>query len=145
MIKYFLSLMLILSLVACANIPQEPAYTYTGTIISTRQYMTIENEPNGTGALIGGILGGVTGNQFGKGNGKTALTVLGVVAGAAVGSQMNQTQKTIFLNELVIKKPDDNMVTITVQATGFVQGQRVLVTQRGNQVEVQAFQQLQKK
>jgi outer membrane lipoprotein SlyB len=87
----------------------------------------------------------VTGNQFGKGNGKTALTVLGVVAGAAVGSQMNQTQKTIFLNELVIKKPDDNMVTITVQATGFVQGQRVLVTQRGNQVEVQAFQQLQKK
>lgn len=131
--------MLILSLVACANIPQEPAYTYTGTIISTRQYMAIENEPNGAGALIGGLLGGVAGHQFGKGNGKTALTVLGAVVGAAVGSQVAQTQKAVLMNELVVQKQDGNTVIITVQNNGFIKEQRVLVTQQGNTVRIQAL------
>ena len=51
-------------------------------------------------ALVGSIIGGVIGNQFGGGNGKTAMTVLGVIVGGnmANGTSNNQggsTRQTI--------------------------------------------------
>ena len=101
--------------------------------------MVVENEQNGAGMLVGGLLGGVAGHQFGKGNGKTALTVLGAVVGAAAGSQVTQTQKTVIMNEFVVQKQDGNTVIITVQDTGFVKGQRVLMAQQGNKVQIQAI------
>lgn len=37
-------------------------------------------------SLIGGLLGGAIGHQFGGGRGKTALTVVGALAGASIAS-----------------------------------------------------------
>ena len=38
--------------------------------------------------IAGGIAGGLIGNQFGKGDGKTILTVAGVLLGSSIGSDM---------------------------------------------------------
>jgi surface antigen len=47
--------------------------------------------PNQTGgALMGAALGGLLGSQFGHGDGRLAMTALGTLAGAAVGSNVGK-------------------------------------------------------
>ncbi len=48
----------------------------------------VQQQPSGGGALIGAIVGGVVGNQFGHGLGRAAATGLGVVAGSAIGNNV---------------------------------------------------------
>jgi uncharacterized protein YcfJ len=48
----------------------------------------VQQQPSGAGALIGAIAGGVVGNQFGHGFGRAAATGLGVVAGSAIGNNV---------------------------------------------------------
>jgi uncharacterized protein YcfJ len=48
----------------------------------------VQQPPSGAGALVGAITGGVIGNQFGHGFGKAAATGLGVVAGSAIGNNV---------------------------------------------------------
>ena len=39
-------------------------------------------------SIIGGLLGSLVGHQFGGGHGKTALTVVGAIAGASIGNRV---------------------------------------------------------
>ena len=56
------------------------------------QQVNIHNVPSSKTPLItGGILGGLIGNQFGKGDGKTILTVAGVLLGSSIGSDVSQS------------------------------------------------------
>lgn len=48
------------------------------------------SQPNMGNAIIGGLIGGVLGHQVGGGTGKDLATVGGVVAGAAIGSNVNR-------------------------------------------------------
>ncbi len=48
----------------------------------------VQQQPSGAGALIGAIAGGVLGNQFGHGFGRAAATGVGVVAGSAIGNNV---------------------------------------------------------
>ncbi len=48
----------------------------------------VRQAPSGAGALLGAIAGGVIGNQFGHGAGRAATTGLGVVAGSAIGNNV---------------------------------------------------------
>jgi uncharacterized protein YcfJ len=47
-------------------------------------------EPNVGGAVLGGLVGGLLGHQVGGGSGKDLATVGGVVAGAAIGANVNR-------------------------------------------------------
>ena len=49
---------------------------------------------NTTPAITGGIIGGVIGNQFGKGDGKTILTVAGVLLGSSIGSDLSYSDNS---------------------------------------------------
>ena len=51
-------------------------------------------EPNLGGAVLGGIIGGVLGHQVGGGSGKDLATAGGVVAGAAIGANVNRSGNT---------------------------------------------------
>ena len=44
--------------------------------------------------LFGGLLGGVIGHQFGGGNGKTALTIAGALAGASIANNTNHRRNS---------------------------------------------------
>ena len=48
----------------------------------------VQQQPSGAGALIGAIAGGVLGNQLGHGFGRAAATGVGVVAGSAIGNNV---------------------------------------------------------
>jgi uncharacterized protein YcfJ len=48
------------------------------------------SDANVPGALIGGVIGGILGHQIGGGTGQTLATVGGVVAGAAIGSNVSR-------------------------------------------------------
>ena len=47
-------------------------------------------EPNVGGAVLGGIVGGLLGHQIGGGGGKDVATAGGVIAGAAIGANVNR-------------------------------------------------------
>ena len=47
-------------------------------------------EPNIGGAVVGGIVGGLLGHQIGGGSGKDLATAGGVIAGAAIGANVNR-------------------------------------------------------
>ena len=47
-------------------------------------------EPNVGGAVVGGIVGGILGHQIGSGSGKDLATAGGVIAGAAIGANVNR-------------------------------------------------------
>jgi uncharacterized protein YcfJ len=54
------------------------------------EYYSVAHRPRGTagGAIVGAIIGGVIGNQFGHGHHRDNATVLGTLAGAAIGSEV---------------------------------------------------------
>ena len=65
----------------------------TGSVSAPRQdcvqgEQVVQQQPSGAGAVIGAIAGGVLGNQFGHGFGRAAATGLGVVAGSAIGNNV---------------------------------------------------------
>lgn len=58
------------------------AEIYWGTIVeATDSYQAVQTV-NSSPSVAGGVLGGVLGHQFGKGNGKKAMSFIGVISGA---------------------------------------------------------------
>lgn len=91
----------------------------------------VEADTTGVGAVAGGALGGVLGHQFGKGNGKTAMTVLGAVGGAVAGHQVEKAHNTRVVGYRV-QVQLDNGETRTFESTqldGLKVGDRVRVDQ----------------
>lgn len=58
-------------------------------------YGYVDRPASDTESLAGAVAGGVIGNQFGKGDGKTAMTVLGAIVGGNVASQQRVTEEAI--------------------------------------------------
>jgi len=54
-------------------------------------------EPNVGGAVLGGIVGGLLGHQIGGGSGKDVATAGGVIAGAAIGANVNRGEGGVAL------------------------------------------------
>ncbi len=111
--KFISSLMLVasLSLVGCASVPGTPQTPIKQGMVIGIQNTTISvNDPNLAGAAIGGVVG----NQFGKGNGKKAMTILGALGGAAVGSQVN-SQKLVPGYAVTLRGSDGDVVTFNSQ------------------------------
>jgi uncharacterized protein YcfJ len=50
----------------------------------------------GGSKLLGGLLGGLLGHQFGGGHGKTALTIVGAFAGAAIAGGRRRVEPAYF-------------------------------------------------
>lgn len=65
--------------------------------------------------------------------------ILGVVGGAAVGSQVGQKDVPVQMQELSVLMPDGRVININVEAQGFMQGQRVQITTQGNKAEIKAI------
>lgn len=124
---------------ACTSIQQEPAHIVYGKVIFMETRQIMEKQPNLTGAAVGGITGGFVGYQFGKGNGKTAMTVLGAVAGTAAGRQYNQKETIKQMVDLAVQMRNGKVITITIQGAGFQLGQEVRIVQQGRQATIEAI------
>lgn len=83
-------------------------------------------EGSGLGAVAGGVLGGALGNQVGKGNGRTAMTVIGAVGGGMAGHEIEKRAKSETLYEVKVRMEDGSLRTLT-QKSAPAQGSRVVV------------------
>lgn len=140
MIKTVMAVCLLFLLEACSAITPESTHIAYGTITAVQHRQVISSQPNLAGAAIGGVAGGVVGNQFGKGNGKTAMTVLGAVGGALAGSQVHKTETMSEVTDLTVRLQHGAVFTVTTQPQGFYPGQKVKIIQQGRQASIEAVQ-----
>lgn len=82
-----------------------------GTLLEAYQHCWYEDNPNytpqgeTTNRITGAIVGGAIGNQFGKGDGKTAMTAVGALVGAAVAHESEQIRRCeTRYREVVVEK-----------------------------------------
>jgi uncharacterized protein YcfJ len=57
-------------------------------VCTNEQVVTQGQQKSGAGAVIGGVAGGVIGNAAGQGNGRAAMTMIGLVGGAILGDKL---------------------------------------------------------
>jgi uncharacterized protein YcfJ len=62
--------------------------------VCNQQPVAMQQPSSGAGAVIGGIVGGLLGHTVGGGFGRAAATGVGVVAGAAVGDNLERRDNT---------------------------------------------------
>lgn len=80
----------------------------------------------GLGTVAGGVVGGLLGKQMGGGNGKTAMTVLGVAGGAVAGNAIEKNMKKVTVYQVRVRMDDGSVRTIEQPAAVQV-GAKVVV------------------
>ncbi|MEY8688984.1 MAG: glycine zipper 2TM domain-containing protein, partial [Leptothrix sp. (in: b-proteobacteria)] len=104
---------------------QTQACHQCGTVESV-QAVTHKGEGSGLGAVAGGVVGGALGSQVGKGDGRTAMTVLGAIGGGLAGNEVEKRAKSVTHYRVTLKMEDGSVQTIE-QAQPPAVGQRVRV------------------
>lgn len=95
-------------------------------VVESVQAVTRKGEASGVGAVAGGVLGAAVGNQMGKGNGRTAMTVLGAVGGGVAGHEIEKRAKSTTVHVVKVRMDDGSLRTIE-QAAAARTGDRVIV------------------
>lgn len=88
--------------------------------------VAVGNTTIGLGTVAGGVVGGLLGNQVGGGNGKTAMTVLGVAGGAFAGNQIEKNMKKVTVYEVRVRMDDGSVRNMELSSTVAV-GAKVIV------------------
>ena len=116
---------------AAPKVAAAPVCHDCGVVESVRT-ITKKGEASGVGAVAGGVLGAAVGNQMGKGNGRTAMTVLGAVGGGVAGHEIEKRTKSTTVHEVKVRMDDGTLRTIE-QAQAPRAGERVVV--EGNKLK----------
>jgi outer membrane lipoprotein SlyB len=83
-----------------------------GTVESIRA-VELRGDASGLGAAAGGVTGAVVGNQFGRGNGNTAMTILGAAGGAVAGNEIEKNMKKHYSYRVTVRMDDGSFRTIS--------------------------------
>ncbi|MEQ1667924.1 MAG: glycine zipper 2TM domain-containing protein [Sulfuriferula sp.] len=90
----------------------------------------IAAKPTGIGAVAGGVLGAVVGNQIGAGNGRTAMTIVGVASGAYAGNEVEKRSKSQLRYSVHVRLDGGGYRTFYLNhAPDYSEGQRVRIVQ----------------
>lgn len=83
---------------------------------------------SGLGAVAGGLTGMLVGNQFGRGDGRTAMTVLGGVGGAYAGNEIEKNVKRSTTYEVRVRLDKGGVATAHMASNpGVAVGDKVRV------------------
>lgn len=105
--------------------PAAPVCANCGVVESV-QAVQQKGQGTGVGAVAGGVLGGVLGSQMGKGNGRTAMTVLGAIGGGLAGNEVEKRSKAVTVYRVQVRTDDGELRTVQ-QSTAPAVGARVRV------------------
>ncbi|MBE0626625.1 MAG: glycine zipper 2TM domain-containing protein [Burkholderiales bacterium] len=83
-----------------------------GTVESIRRVM-LTGAASGLGAVAGGVTGAVVGNQMGRGNGNTAMTILGAAGGAIAGNEIEKNVNTRYAYRVRVRMDDGALRTVS--------------------------------
>lgn len=143
------TLMMSLMLVGCANTDVFSGSVYRpdqakearsisyGTIVSAREVKIQADNQGVIGTLGGGVLGGITGSTIGGGRGTDVATAIGAIAGAMIGSKVEEKATQVTSLEMVIRKDDgQEIVVIQKKEDGFIPGKRVRIVGSSSDLNV---------
>jgi outer membrane lipoprotein SlyB len=85
-----------------------------------------KGEGSGVGAVAGTVVGGALGNQVGKGDGRTAMTVLGAIGGAVAGHEVEKRARSTTVYRVKVRTDGGELRTVE-HASAPAVGQRVKV------------------
>ena len=98
-----------------------------GTIEFIRT-VELHGESSGLGAVTGGLTGGVLGNQMGRGNGNTAMTIIGIAGGALAGNEIEKNMKRHYAYRVTVRMDDGSFRTLSQSSPpAFAVGDKVRV------------------
>lgn len=108
-----------------------------GVVVQARN---IRVAPTGTANTVstglGGLLGGALGSQAGKGNGKYIAGALGAILGGVAGNAVGERVNSATAQELIIRKNDGGLVSITQAESSLYAGQGVYLVESYGKVRV---------
>lgn len=110
-----------------------------GIIVSGRM-VELRNIPGETdkfaGAALGGVAGALVGDQFGSGTGKTLMTGLGAIAGAALAADTAQKVNRADAVEWIVKLDNGRSISVVQSDPGIYRGMRVSVITSGTKSRI---------
>jgi outer membrane lipoprotein SlyB len=92
-----------------------PAPCASCGVVESVQAVKKKGEGTGIGAVAGGVLGGAVGSQMGKGNGRTAMTVLGAIGGGVAGHEIEKQARAETVYTVRVRMDDGTLRTVTRQ------------------------------
>lgn len=95
-------------------------------VVESVQAVQRKGEGSGLGAVAGGVVGGALGSQVGRGDGRTAMTVLGAIGGGLAGNEVEKRAKAVTVYRVRIKMDNGDMRTVE-QGRSEAVGQRVRI------------------
>ena len=106
---------------------RDSACASCGTVESIRA-MELKGNATGVGAVAGGVTGAVVGNQMGRGNGNTAMTILGAAGGALAGNEIEKNMNKHYSYRVTVRMEDGSFRTVSQSsAPALAVGERVRV------------------
>lgn len=91
---------------------RDSACASCGAVESIRAVL-LKGDATGLGAVAGGVTGAVVGNQMGRGNGNTAMTILGAAGGALAGNEIEKNVKQHYSYRVTILMDDGSFRTVS--------------------------------
>ncbi|TAK72970.1 MAG: glycine zipper 2TM domain-containing protein [Betaproteobacteria bacterium] len=106
---------------------RDSACASCGTVASIHT-VALRGDATGLGAVAGGVTGAMVGNQIGRGNGNTAMTILGAAGGALAGNEIEKNVKKRYSYRVTVRMDDGTFRTISQSSSPAVTvGERVRV------------------
>lgn len=104
-----------------------PPCASCGTVIAVRE-VQVKGSASGVGAVAGGLTGAVVGNQFGRGDGRTAMTVLGAAGGAYAGNSIEKNMNQSTAWRITVRMDDESHRTVSQpEPPAFAVGDKVRI------------------
>jgi outer membrane lipoprotein SlyB len=98
-----------------------------GTVISVRE-VQVTPQGSGAGAVAGGVTGAVVGSQFGRGDGRTAMTILGAAGGAYAGNSIEKNMHKSTAWRITVRMDDETHRTVSQpEPPAFAVGDKVRI------------------
>lgn len=105
----------------------EGACASCGTVESIRM-VELKGDATGLGAAAGGVTGTLVGNQMGRGNGNTAMSVVGAAGGALAGNEIEKNVNKRYRYRVTVRMDDGSFRTLSQStAPALAVGERVRV------------------
>lgn len=96
-------------------------------VVDLIHVVQVKGQGSGVGAVAGGVVGGILGNQVGGGRGRTAMTVVGVGAGAYAGHELEKNMDKRVNYEVHVRMEDNSMRVFNMPEPAVAVGQRVKI------------------
>jgi len=106
---------------------RDKACASCGTVESIHA-VEVKGNATGLGAVAGGVTGAVVGNQMGRGNGNTAMTLLGAAGGALAGNEIEKNVKKRYSYRVKVRMDDGSYRAVSqIGAPAVEVGERVRI------------------